>query len=89
MEKSTEEQIKNNIEKMEGKQIEVLQEGFINSSTKLQNINYKIKRDILSIESEDGYIRINLNQVYKVVNRQNRLKLFLDNDTNIILKYLN
>ena len=46
---------------------------------------YKIQSDILNLrdETEEIYLSLNLNQVYQVEISENKMILFLDNDTEI------
>ena len=71
-----------------GKNIIVEQEGFIESKYEIENLNYKVKCEILNIfvQEEEYYIKINLNQVYKIEKEKNEIKLYLDNDICINLK---
>ena len=69
----------------EGKNMVVLQEGFIQSKNEINRMKYKIANEILSIIGEKTYIKINLNQIYNIVQNEDKIELFLDNDTMIIL----
>lgn len=70
------------------KNIIVNQEGFITSRYVIKNISYKIEYETLNIETQDKetYIRINLNQIFKIEQNAIEIKLYIDNDTNIILQ---
>ena len=70
------------------KNIIVKQEGFIESKYEIEIAKYKIEYEVLSIfgQEEGPYIKVNLNQVYKIEKEKNELELYLDNDINIILK---
>lgn len=65
--------------------IRVSQTGFIMSQFFINNVIYKVKDDILNLrdETQSEFISINLNQVYKLEIRINKLVLFLDNDIEI------
>lgn len=65
----------------------ILQEGFIKSKYKINEIDYKIENEVLKIMSkkDENYIEINLNQIYKIEEQNEEIKLYLDNDTEIKL----
>lgn len=48
--------------------------------------NFDITHFILHIHEEsNNYLKINLNQIYKIENNKKEIKLYLDNDTIIYL----
>ena len=67
------------------KSIIVNQSGFLESSCCIEFLTYFIKYDILNIEDKNSnvYIKINLNQIYKIENEKDKMLLYLDNDTTI------
>ena len=67
------------------KNIIVNQSGFLESAYHIENLQYFIKNDILNVEDKNSnvYIKINLNQIYKIENKKDKVLLFLDNDTTI------
>lgn len=71
------------LNQIEGKDIIVLQEGFIESKLNIEKAQGKLEEDIFSIKGESVYIRININQIYNVDYNQNKMWLYLDNDTKI------
>lgn len=81
----------NNLEEkinvLEGKNIIILQDGFIESKYIIKNMKYKIENEILKILSKDtiSFTKINLNQIYKIEIKNEIIKLYLDNDTIINL----
>ena len=71
------------------KEIFVEQKGFIESSYTIHKFSYSIKYDILNMmdKNSENYIKINLNQVYRLENEEDKiLKFYLDNDMGIILR---
>ena len=87
MGKSVNEILENELEKIQGREITIIQEGFIESKFQIEKAKCGIELDVLSIESEKNYIRINLNQANKVENNENEIKLYLDNDMKIIINF--
>ena len=53
-----------------------------------KNFEYKIKYDILKLydKNSENFITINLNQIYNTIYEQEKLTLYLDNDTIITLE---
>ena len=86
MVQSINENIKGELEKIQGKKVIILQEGFIESKFYIENVKIELELDVLTLSDEKYYIKINLNQVSSVVNNENEIILFLDNDTKIIIK---
>ena len=80
--------IENNLKKFKDNNIIIEQLGFIESHFKLKNFEYKIKYDILKLydENSENFITINLNQIYNTIYEQEKLTLYLDNDTVITLE---
>lgn len=78
-----------NIEKCLGKlklkPIKISQSGFLMNQFFMDKLMYKIQDDILNLRDEEKeiYLSLNLNQVYQVEISENRIILFLDNDTEI------
>ena len=69
------------------KDIIISQNGFLRSKYEIENLNYKVKYEILEISSQnnENYIKINLNQIYKIDIQNNEIEISLDNDINIKL----
>ena len=67
------------------KSIIVNQSGFLESTYCIETLTYFIKDDILNVEDKNSnvYIKINLNQIYKIENEKDKILLYLDNDTTI------
>ena len=65
------------------KSIIVNQSGFLESNYCIEFLTYFIKDDILDVEDKKSniYIKINLNQIYKIENEKDKMLLYLDNDT--------
>ena len=70
-----------------GKEVAITQEGFLNNSYSIHKLKYAIEYEILNIfdESSNFYLKINLNQIYKIDFDEKNIKLFLDYDTTIAL----
>lgn len=73
------------LDKLEQKPVRVNQRGFIMNQFFIERMMYKIQTDTLSLrdETKDVYLSLNLNQVYQIEISENRIVLFLDNDTTI------
>ncbi len=80
--------IENNLKKFKDNNIIIEQQGFIESHFKLKNFEYKIEHDILKLydKNSENFITINLNQIYNTIYEQEKLALYLDNDTIITLE---
>lgn len=70
-----------------GQNVTIIQDGFIQSCFMINNLKFIIEYEILNIfdESCNFYLKINLNQVYKIDFDEKNVKLFLDYDTTIAL----
>ena len=70
-----------------GQNVIIIQDGFIQSCFMINNLKFTIEYEILNIFDESGnfYLKINLNQVYKINLDEKNIKLFLDYDTAIAL----
>ena len=84
-------QIANIVEKKLNEFIEndvvIKQEGFLESKYFVKCFSYNIEHEILKIIDKESevYLKINLNQIYKIENKEKQIKLFMDNDTIISL----
>ena len=70
-----------------GQNVTIIQDGFIQSCFMINYLTFIIEYEILNIfdESSNFYLKINLNQVYKIDFDEKNIKLFLDYDTAIAL----
>ena len=77
--------LKEKLNKFVGQNVLIIQEGFLQSKFLMQKLKYSIEYQILSITNneETNYIKLNLNQVYKVENDDEKIKFYLDNDLSI------
>ena len=77
--------IENCLEKLKQNPIKINQNGFIMNQFFMDRLMYKIQGDFLNLrdEEKETYISLNLNQVYQIEISENRIILFLDNDTEI------
>lgn len=77
--------IEKNLDKLKQKPVKISQKGFIINQFFMNKLMYKIQSDILNLrdEAKEVYLSLNLNQVYQVENSENKIILFLDNDTEI------
>lgn len=75
------------LDKFQQKSIKVNQNGFIINQFFIKKMVYKIQSDTLNLrdETKEVYLSLNLNQVYQVEVGENKIILFLDNDTVINL----
>ena len=73
------------LDKLKQKSIRIGQKGFIMNQFFMDKLMYKIQDDVLNLRDEvnEIYLSLNLNQVYQVEISENRINLFLDNDTEI------
>lgn len=73
------------LERLKQKPIQISQNGFIMNQFFIDKLMYKIQGDILNLrdEANEAYLSLNLNQVYQIEIGENRIILFLDNDTEI------
>lgn len=76
------------IEQFRGKETEIIQKGFVNSYYTIKKLKFIFKYDMLNIidELSSNYLEVNLNQVYKIENNIDKIKLYLDNDIELTLK---
>ena len=72
MEKNIIEDLEKNLKNLKQKNVIINQKGFLESKYLINNLKYFIESDILNIldEKEQNYIKINLNQVYKIYNKE-------------------
>ena len=70
-----------------GKNIIITQNGFLKNKYSIHKLKYFIEYEILNIIDEESknYLKINLNQIYKIGINEKGIKLYLDNDTIICL----
>ena len=75
------------LNKFLGQNVIIIQDGFIQSCFMINNLKFTIEYEILNIfdESSNFYLKINMNQVYKIDFDEKNIKLFLDYDTTIAL----
>lgn len=81
---SLEKSIKNFI----GQDVEIIQRGFVESKYNIQKVTYFIEEDILNImdEKNENYLKINVNQIYKVDNDEKSIEIYVDNDLRITIR---
>lgn len=70
------------------KNVIVKEEGFLENKFKIEKMKYDINYEILNLMQKDReiYLKINLNQIYKIEERKEQIKIYLDNDTTILLE---
>lgn len=73
------------LDKLKEKPIRISQKGFIINQFFMDKLMFKVQDDILNLRDEvkEVYLSLNLNQVYQVEISENKIILFLDNDTEI------
>ena len=66
-----------------GKNVTITQDGFLKNKYSIHKLKYFIEYEILNItdDKSQNYLKINLNQIYKIGISENDIKLYLDNDT--------
>ena len=69
------------------KNIIITQDGFLKNKYSIRKLEYFIEYEILNITDEESqsYLKINLNQIYKIKINEKDIKLYLDNDTIICI----
>lgn len=79
--------IRKYLDKQKQKPIRIQQEGFLINQFFMEKMMYRIQDDTLNLrdETKEIYLSLNLNQVYQVEISENKIVLFLDNDTKIQL----
>lgn len=79
--------LEKNLNKFLGQNVTIIQDGFIQSCFMINYLKFIIEYEILNIfdQSSNFYLKINLNQIYKIDFDENNIKLFLDYDTTIAL----
>jgi len=77
--------IESSLDKLKQKPIKISQKGFIINQFFMDKLMYKIQGDILNLRDEvkETYLSLNLNQVYQIEISENKITLFMDNDTEI------
>lgn len=87
MVQKTNNNLEENLNDFIGKSITIIQDGFLKSEYSIHNLHYFIEYEILNITDKESnnYLKINLNQIYKIENSEKETKLYLDNDTIICL----
>lgn len=77
--------LENCLDNLKKKSIKISQKGFIINQFFMDQMIYKIQDDNLNLRDEikEVYLSLNLNQVYQVEISENKIILFLDNDTEI------
>ena len=65
----------------------IKQLGFLETYFEIENFEYKMEYDILKIydNNNKNFITINLNQLYNIIYENEQLKLYLENDTIIMI----
>ena len=73
------------LNELKQKPIKISQNGFIINQFFMDKLMYKIQGDILNLrdEAKETYLSLNLNQVYQIDISENKIILFMDNDTEI------
>lgn len=77
--------IKKCLDNLKQKPVKISQNGFILNQFFMTQLIYIIQDDILNLrdEAKEVYLSLNLNQVYQVEISENKIILFMDNDTEI------
>lgn len=80
--------LKNNLDILKDKNLIINQFGFIETSFEIKNFKYTIEYDLLKIFDKQSYnfITININQIYNIIYRKEKIELHLDNDTILLLE---
>ena len=80
--------LKNNLDLLKDKNLIINQFGFIETSFEIKNFKYTIEYDLLKIfdKQSSNFITININQIYNIIYRKEKIELHLDNDTILLLE---
>ena len=80
--------LKNNLDLLKDKNLTINQFGFIETSFEIKNFKYTIEYDLLKIfdKQSSNFITININQIYNIIYRKEKIELHLDNDTILLLE---
>lgn len=81
------ENLEEKINTWNGKNITILQKGFLESKYEIDNLSYKVEYENLEINSQNNknYIKINLNQIYEIEIKNSEIEIYLDNDIKVNL----
>lgn len=84
------ENLEKSLKKFIGRDILIIQDGFLESKQLMRKMTYFVEEEILNINDQkrEYYLKINLNQIYKVEDIEKGIKIYIDNDTefSILLK---
>ena len=83
MQDNIKESILSELKREDGKRIIICQTGFISTKFLVNCLNYRIEYDTLTIQDEKEGVY--LNQVYKYEIKDSKIKIYLDNDSIIII----
>ena len=69
------------------KNVVITHDGFLQNKYSIHKLKYFIEYEILNIidEESENYLKININQIYKMEINEKDIKLYLDNDIIICL----
>ena len=85
----SDDEIASELDKLNGKMIELLVEGMITLKISFNELKYELVHDILKIYDEDtNYFTLNINEIIRFYHH-NILKIITDNDLIILLKEKN
>lgn len=87
MVQNTNNSLEEKLNKFIGKNVIVTLDGFLKNKYSIHKLKYFIEYEILNItdEESENYLKINLNQIYKMEINEKNIKLYLDNGTIIYL----
>ena len=84
---NTNNSLEEKLKKFIGENVTITQDGFLKNKYSIHKLKYFIEYEILNIADEESqnYLKINLNQIYKIEINEKDIILYLDNDTIICL----
>lgn len=87
MVENTNNSLEEKLNKFIEKNVIITQDGFLKNKYSIHKLKYFIEYEILNItdEESENYLKINLNQIYKMEINKKDITLYLDNDTIICL----
>ena len=80
--------IKDNLATFNSENTVIKQLGFLETNFEIKNFEYKMEYEFLKIYNKNNevFIKFNINQIYNIIYTQEKLELYLDNDTIITIE---
>ncbi len=80
--------LKDNLATFNSENTVIKQLGFLETNFEIKNFEYKMEYEFLKIYNKNNevFIKFNINQIYNIIYTQEKLELYLDNDTIITIE---